>query len=136
MQAHETTALTTADHAQGVCKRFVHNVFLVIKRAHLDAFHGHINNLYLKIQFTIEHEKNVLVYCKPTYTDQYLNDTSNHQMSCKESVVSSLLDRAVNVVSGNNTLLANGYLRQTIKKVERKIRNRTDKSSNGEDAKN
>ncbi|XP_057305297.1 uncharacterized protein LOC130642226 [Hydractinia symbiolongicarpus] len=144
MQAHETTALTTADHAPRVWKRFVDDVFLIIKRAHLDVFHEHINNLHPNIQFTIEHEKNgklpfldilvsrnggnlsVSVYHKPTHTDQYLNYTSNHQMSCKESVVSSLLDRAVNVVSGennrkkdlshiNNALLANGYSRQTIR---------------------
>ncbi|XP_057296137.1 uncharacterized protein LOC130625075 [Hydractinia symbiolongicarpus] len=153
------------DHAPRVWKRFVDDVFLIIKRAHLDAFHEHINNLHPKIQFTTEHEKNgtlpfldtlvsrnggnlsVSVYRKPTHTDQYLNHTSNHQLSCKESAVSSLLDRAVNVVSGendrkkelshiNNALLANGYLRQTIKRVERKIRNRTDKNSDGEDAEN
>ncbi|XP_057290570.1 uncharacterized protein LOC130613216 [Hydractinia symbiolongicarpus] len=165
MQAHETTALTTADHAAKVWKRFVDDVFLITKRAYLDAFYKHINNLHPKIQFTIEHEKNgtppfldtlvsrnggdlsVSVYRKPTHTDKYLNYTSNHQMSCKESVVFSLLDRAVNVVKGendrkielspiNNALLANGYSRQTIKKVERKIGNRTDKSSDGEDAEN
>ncbi|XP_057299527.1 uncharacterized protein LOC130630152 [Hydractinia symbiolongicarpus] len=119
MQAGETTALTTADQAPRVCKRFVDDVVLIIKRAHLSAFHEHVSNLHPKIQFTVEHGKNVTlpfldslvsrnggnlsvsVYRKPTHTDQYLNYTSNHQMSCKESVV-SLLDRAVNVVSGEN----------------------------------
>ena len=35
----------------------------------------------------------VLVYRKPMYTDQYLHYSSPHQTSCKESVVSSALNR-------------------------------------------
>ena len=156
MQAHETTALTTAEHAPRVWKRFVDDVFLIIKRAHLEQFHEHINALHPKIQFTIEYEKDgsipfldtlvtrnegnisVSVYRKPTHTDQYLNFTSNHQTSCKESVVFSLLDRAINVVSGendrqkeithiNNALKANGYNHQMIKKVVHRITNRTER---------
>ncbi|XP_057302713.1 uncharacterized protein LOC130636882 [Hydractinia symbiolongicarpus] len=87
----------------------------------------------------------VSVYRKSTHTDQYLNHTSYHQMFCKESVVSSSLDRAVNVVSGendrkkdlsqiNNALLANTYSRRSIKKVEEKTRNRTDKNGDRKDA--
>ncbi|XP_057308014.1 uncharacterized protein LOC130646158 [Hydractinia symbiolongicarpus] len=87
MRAHETTALTTVEHAPRVWKRFVDDVLLIIKGAHLDKFYEHINNLHPKIQFTIEHEKNgallfldilvsrnggnlsVSVYRKPTHTD-------------------------------------------------------------------
>ena len=36
----------------------------------------------------------VLVYGKPTHTDQYLHYSSHHQTSCKESVVSSKLNKA------------------------------------------
>ena len=39
-------------------------------------------------------EISVLVYRKPTHTDQYLHYSSHHQTSCKESVVSSLFNRA------------------------------------------
>ena len=59
------------------------------------------------IKFTMEEESNgelafldtllkrnngeisVLVYRKPTHTDQYLHYSSHHQTSCKENVVSS-----------------------------------------------
>ena len=37
-------------------------------------------------------EISVLVYRKPTHTDQYLHYSSHHQTSCKESVASSLFD--------------------------------------------
>ena len=38
-------------------------------------------------------EISVLVYRKPTHTDQYLHYSSQHQTSCKQSVVSSLFNR-------------------------------------------
>ena len=40
----------------------------------------------------------VLVHNKPTYTDQYLHYSFKHQASCKESVVSSLFNRAYSIV--------------------------------------
>ena len=40
----------------------------------------------------------VLVHNKPTYTDQYLHYSFQHQASCKESVVSSLFNRAYYIV--------------------------------------
>ena len=57
---------------------------------------------------------------------------SNHQACCKESVISSLINRAMNVVSEendqqaelqyiNNVLIANGYQKDKIEKVKRKI---------------
>ena len=88
----------------------------------------------------------LLVYRKPTITDQYLNYTSNHQQSCKESVASSLLDQAINVASEEkdrkdkithitNALFANGYEWKMISKVKNKIRRRptqTEKSTDDE----
>lgn len=38
MQAYETTSLSTVDHTQWVWKRFVDDVFLIIKMAHLMHF--------------------------------------------------------------------------------------------------
>ena len=49
-------------------------------------------------------EISVLVYRKPTHTDQYLHYSSHHQTSCKESVVSSLLNRAYSIFPNKDDL--------------------------------
>ena len=92
------------------------------KRTHLEKFFHHINNLHQNIKFTMEEESNgelafldtllkrnnreisVLVYRKPTHTDQYLHYSSHHQTSCKESVVSSLLNRAHSIFPNKDDL--------------------------------
>ena len=78
----------------------------------------HINSLYPKTKFTMETEENsvlsfldtliqrnsnntisVRVYRKPTHTDQYLKFTSHHLARAKKSVITSLFDRAKNIIS-------------------------------------
>ena len=46
----------------------------------------------------------VLVYRKPTHTDQYLHYSSYHQTHCKESVVSSLFNRAYPIITNKDDL--------------------------------
>ena len=46
----------------------------------------------------------VLVYRKPTNTDQYLHYSSHHQKSRKESVVSSLFNRAYSIITNKDDL--------------------------------
>ena len=88
MQAYERTATTTALHLPNVWKRFVDDVYSILKRTHLENFFHHINNLHQNIKFTMEEESNgelafldtllkringeisVLVYRKLTHTDQ------------------------------------------------------------------
>ena len=49
-------------------------------------------------------EISVLVYRKPTHTDQYLHYSSHHQTSCKESVVPSLFNRAYSIITNKDDL--------------------------------
>ncbi|XP_057298142.1 uncharacterized protein LOC130629062 [Hydractinia symbiolongicarpus] len=96
-------------------------------------------SFYKKINDQTVKSKNgsisVSVYRKPTHNDQYLNFESNHQKSCKESVISSLLNRANSVVSEKqerkeefrhvrNALIANGYSQKVITQVENKMKRR------------
>ena len=118
MQALEMTAITTADHPSKIWERHVDDVFPVIQRIYLQELLHHINSLHPQTQFTNEEEKDsilpfpntlvqwnpdktisVKVYRKPTHTTQYLNYTSPHSTSAKQSVITALFDRVDNVVS-------------------------------------
>ena len=79
-------------------------------------------------------EISVLVYRKPTHTDQYLHYSSHHQTSCKESVVSSLFNRAYSIITNKDdlhkenarikqVLKENGYQKSIISKIFRRITN-------------
>ena len=122
MKAYERNAITTALHPSKVTERFVDDVYSILKRTHLENVFHHINNLHQNIKFTMEEESNrelafldtllkrnngeisVLVYRKPTHTNQYLHCSSHHQTSCKESVVSSLFSRAYSVITNKDDL--------------------------------
>ena len=132
MQAYEHTAITTAMHPPKVWERFVDEVYSILKRMHLENVFHHINN---NDTFTMEQEGNgelaildtllkrnneaisVLVYRKPTYTEQYLHYSSHHQTSKKESVVSSLFNRPYSIITNihkesakiKQVLKENGY---------------------------
>ena len=131
MQAYEHTAITTALHPPKVWERFVDEVYSILKRMHFENVFHHINN----DTFTMEQEGNgelafldtllkrnneatsVLVYRKPTYTEQYLHYSCHHQKSKKESVVSSLFNRPYSIITNihkesatiKQVLKANGY---------------------------
>ena len=118
-------------------ERFVDDVYSIIKRTHLEKIFYHINNFHQNIKFTIEEESNgelafldtllkrnneeifVLVYRKPTHTDQYLHYSSHHQTSCKESVVSSLFNRAYSIITNKDDLhKENARIKQDLKENE------------------
>ena len=102
MQATETTALTTTSHPPKVWERHINDVFSIIRNSNLHDFFQDINSLHPKTKFTMETEQNsqlpfldtliqrnsdktisVIVYRKPTHTDQYLKFTS-HCLVSKE----------------------------------------------------
>ena len=88
MQAYEHTGISTALRPPKVWERFVDDVYSILKGTDLENFFQHINNLHQNIKFTMEKESNgelafldtllkrnkgeifVLVYRKPTHTDQ------------------------------------------------------------------
>ena len=152
MQAYERTAITTAMHPPKVWERFVDDVYSILKRTHLENFFHHINNLHQNIKFAMEEESNgelalldtllkrnngeisVLVYRKPTHTDQYLHYSSHHQTSCKKSVVSSLFNKAYSIITNKDdlhkenarikqVLKENGYQESIISKIFKRITN-------------
>ena len=50
-------------------------------------------------------EITVLVYRKPTHTEQYLHYSSHHQTSFNKSVVSCLFNRAYSIITNKDDLL-------------------------------
>ena len=79
-------------------------------------------------------ENSVLVYRKPTHTEQYLHYRSHHQTSCKDSIVSSLLNRAYSIMTNKDdlhkentrikqVLKENGYQKSIISKTFKRITN-------------
>ena len=100
----------------------VDDVYSILKRTHLENVFHHMNDLYENIIFTVEEKSNgelafldtflkrnngeisILVYRKLTHTDQYLHYSSHHQTSCKESVVSSLFNRAYSIITNKDDL--------------------------------
>ena len=139
-------------HPPKVWEWFVDEIYSILKRTHLENVFHHINNLHQIIKFNIEEESNgelafldtllkrnngeisVLVYRKPTHTDQYLHYSSHHQTSCRESVVSSLLNKAYSIISNKDdlhkenarikqVLRENGYQERIINKIFRRINN-------------
>ena len=148
MQAHESTAISTAPHPPKVWERLFDDVYSIVKRTHLENLFHHIKN----IKFTMKEESNgepafldtllkrnngeisIMVYRKPTHTDQYLQYSSHHQTSCKESVVSSLFNRAYSIITNKDdlhkentrikeVLKENGYHESIINKIFKRITN-------------
>ena len=76
----------------------------------------------------------VLAYRKPAHTHEYLHCSSRHQKSWKESVVSSLFNRAYSIITSKDdlhkenarikqVLKENGYRESIINKIFRRITN-------------
>ena len=116
------------------CSGFSNNTKMSSTQAATVLKRSKKENLHQNIKFTMEEESNgelafldtllkrnngeisVLVYRKPTHTYQYLHYSSHHQTSCKESVVSSLFNRAYSVITNKDDLhKENARIKQVLK---------------------
>ena len=104
---------------------------------HLENFFHHINDLHQNITFTMEEEStgelafldtllklnngktSVLVYRKPTHTNQYLHYRFHHQTSCKESAICFLFNKAYSIITNkNDSTKDNARIKQVLKENE------------------
>ena len=86
-----------------------------IKILSLEENNGELEFLYTLLQWK-NREISILVYRKSTHTDQYLHYRSHHQTSSKESVVSSLFNRAYSIITNEDDLhKENARIKQVLK---------------------
>ena len=124
MEAFEERAINTAPTPPSLCRTFVDDTFVIIKKTQKESFISHINSIDEKIQFTMEdsredgsmpfldtlitpcpdHSLSTKVYRKPTHTDLYLQWDSHHTIAAKYSVVSTLHHRPKTVCSNQQLL--------------------------------
>ena len=123
MEEFEVKALQSFPNPPSMWLRFVDDTFVINKAEHSQDLLQHINNQDPHIQFTVEPTQqgslpfldtlvtiqpdNTLstsVYRKPTHTDQYLHWDSNHHITAKHSVYSTLAHRAKTVSSTQDSL--------------------------------
>ena len=113
MEDLEQRALRTAGPVKPrLWKRYVDDVFSILKKVCTEGLLAHVNSIDDQITFTIEREVNgklpfldvsvrredggllrTSVYRKPTHTDQLLKFDSHHATSVKSAVVHSLVNR-------------------------------------------
>ena len=123
MEEFEVKSLQSFPNPPSMWLRFVDDTFVINKAEHSQDLFQHINNQDPHIQFTVEPTQqgslpfldtlvtiqpdNTLstsVYRKPTHTDQYLHWDSNHHITAKHSVYSTLAHRAKTVSSTQDSL--------------------------------
>jgi hypothetical protein len=118
MEDVEEQAIATAEHPPYWWYRYVDDTHTKLDKTHASSFTDHLNTLDEDIKFTTEGEEEgalafldtntvkkddglvkVMIYRKPTHTDQYLNFHSNHPLDHKLSVVQTVHHRARTVIS-------------------------------------
>ncbi|XP_072014851.1 uncharacterized protein [Amphiura filiformis] len=122
MEFLEQQAIATAplEFKPRYWRRYVDDVLEIVKEGQVQNLTDHLNTIdeTESIKFTFEEEKNgqipfldtlivrkpdgsvkLLVYRKPTHTDQYLNFKSEHPLHQKMGVIRTLFDRMNSVVT-------------------------------------
>ena len=123
MEFFEEMALTSAPDKPALWKRYVDDIWCIVKKGKEEELLDHLNSVRPSIKFTMELEKDgklpfldcslqrgedgmltSTVYRKPTHTDRYLHYTSHHPVHVKRGVVRSLYDRARRVTNMESDL--------------------------------
>ena len=123
MEEFEVKALNFFPNPPSLWLRFVDDTFVINKAEHSQDLLQHINNQNPHIQFTVEPTQqgslpfldtlitiepdntfSTTVYRKPTHTDQYLHWDSNHHLTAKQSVFTTLALRAKTVSSSQEKM--------------------------------
>ena len=117
MEYFEREALWSASNPPRFWFMFVDDTWVIQQSTHKQEFLEHINSIDPAIKFTVEgtqgnggipfldtlvtpeadNSLSFTVYCKPTYTDQYLQWDSHHNLSAKYSVIGTLNHRTKTV---------------------------------------
>ena len=102
MEFFEEMALTSAPDKPALWKRYVDDIWCIVKKGKEEELLDHLNSVRPSIKFTMELEKDgklpfldcslqrgedgmltSTVYRKPTHTDRYLHYTSHHPVHVK-----------------------------------------------------
>ena len=113
MEEFEERAISMAGQLEpSIWRRYVDDVFSILKRKNVERFLSHINQLDEQISFTVEREEDgclpfldvamertdtgglrTSVYRKAMHTDRVLNFGSNHSDNARAAVVHALMGR-------------------------------------------
>ena len=147
----EERALSTFRQPPKFWRRYVDDVFSILRKVELNDFLQHLNSQHPSIVFTVETEMDgslpfldvrvhrngnklvTTVYRKPTHTGRYLHYLSNHPDTAKRSVVRALTNRKEYITAGegeikqelarvDDELSMNDYPRNFVERCRRKDR--------------
>ena len=161
MEALEQQAIATAplNCTPKLWLRYVDDILEIVNKNCVEDLTDHINKVDESgsIKFTFEKESEgklpfldtlivrkengslkLLVYRKPTHTDQYLNYESHHPLHQKMGVIRTLFDRKNNIVTEEDdkreeekkvreALETCGYPKWTFEKVKNQMKQKTPK---------
>lgn len=150
MEEIEEQAINLTQTPPKTWKRYVDDVFVIMKGSAVSTFHDQLNSIDPYISFTIEHERDgqiafldtlishnngtitTKVYRKPTHTDRYLHFDSHHDKKHKISTAATLLHRASHLPNTEEgkaheirhvteALKSNGYPSKFISNVNKRL---------------
>uniref|UniRef100_A0A5S6R594 Reverse transcriptase domain-containing protein n=1 Tax=Trichuris muris TaxID=70415 RepID=A0A5S6R594_TRIMR len=125
--------INISEHYLKMFKRYVDDIFVIIKEGKETALLEHLNGLFPEnIVFTMEKEQNrrlafldalvirqnghlrTTVFRKPTNSDRYLNFFSNHPINVRKGIITGMIDRAINLCDDETLVEEINHIRKTL----------------------